>query len=76
MRTELREELRDIYYSEDADQSLRDWCFDSLCDDNRFLERAVDTLHVVNERWESWALPLAFGLIFMGGVATCAIVLG
>lgn len=76
MKEELRKELRDMYYSESADQSLRDWCFDTLCDDNKFLERTVETMNIINERWESWALPLAVGVIFMIGVATCAIVLG
>lgn len=72
----MRSELRDIYYSEDADQNLRDWCFDSLCDDNGFLERSVQNMDAINERWESWAVPIALGMIFMIGVATCAIVLG
>lgn len=75
MRAELRDELRDIYYSERADQDLRDWCFDSLCDDNKFLERSINVSMDTNERWEAWAVPIALAMLFMMGVATCAIAL-
>jgi hypothetical protein len=75
MRAELRDELRDIYYSEHADQDLRDWCFDSLCDDNKFLERSINVSMDTNERWEAWAVPIALAMLFMMGVATCAIAL-
>lgn len=75
MRAELRDELRDIYYSEHADQDLRDWCFDRLCDDNKFLERSINVSMDTNERWEAWAVPIALAMLFMMGVATCAIAL-
>lgn len=75
MMAELRDELRDIYYSEHADQDLRDWCFDSLCDDNKFLERSINVSMDTNERWEAWAVPIALAMLFMMGVATCAIAL-
>lgn len=75
MRAELRDELRDIYYSEHADQDLRDWCFDSLCDDNKSLERSINVSMDTNERWEAWAVPIALAMLFMMGVATCAIAL-
>ena len=71
----MRDELRDIYYSEHADQDLRDWCFDSLCDDNKFLERSINVSMDTNERWEAWAVPIALAMLFMMGVATCAIAL-
>lgn len=71
----MRDELRDIYYSEHVDQDLRDWCFDSLCDDNKFLERSINVSMDTNERWEAWAVPIALAMLFMMGVATCAIAL-
>lgn len=73
MRRDLVDELKDIYYSEHADDTLRDWCFDSLCDDNVFLERSLSRSFETNDRWEFWAMPIAIGMMVMIGVATWAV---
>lgn len=76
MRKELLDELRDMYYSDEANDDLRDWCFDNLCDDNRFLERDLRRAMETNERWETWSFPITVAIVLMIGVATWAIAIG
>lgn len=69
MRREGIEEIREAYYGEESPQSLKDWAFDAMCEDDARLDRDFEELSRTCERWERCVYPLTIVALALAAVS-------